>query len=177
MLKRSQLSGYYPMMEGAALKGPLTIDEILSAAEPVTEEMEVKKEDQETVVIDMTKPATSPELGPPVVEVTRKMREAVYPACSFYNVGSQELLDEHEHTYRESSLEIMDWLPTDSPYNVRSVHKDVGSHYGVLRLEVTAFPLLTVSKLQARELRAICFFCLTFWSVIHDAVTGKGGGE
>lgn len=53
---------------------------MLVLAEPVTKEVEIKEEDQVVEVVDVTKPAASPELGPQVVEAMKKVREELYPA-------------------------------------------------------------------------------------------------
>lgn len=52
-------------------------DETTVAAGPVTKKVDVKKEDQRMEVDDVMEPAASCELGSHLVEVMRKVREAM----------------------------------------------------------------------------------------------------
>lgn len=64
-------------MDRAVLKRQLTIDEAMGRSRLVTRDVEVEKEEQIMEIVDVAERASSPELGSPVVEVMRKVREAM----------------------------------------------------------------------------------------------------
>lgn len=51
-------------------------------------------------VIGVTEPEASLEIGPERVEAMGKVREAVYPVCSFHNIDLRKLVNEHEPSHR-----------------------------------------------------------------------------
>lgn len=65
------------MMNTAVPKRERTQDEMLFRARLRTEEVKVKEQGRLTDVVDVTEPETSTELGLQVIEVDRKVREAM----------------------------------------------------------------------------------------------------
>lgn len=66
----------------------------------------------------MTKPAASPELGPEVIETTRKVPRAMYPLRSLCSVGFRELVDKPKHTHWKPLFDRVDLSLGDPSYNV-----------------------------------------------------------
>lgn len=66
----------------------------------------------------MTELAASPELGQNMVKATKKVREAVYRTCCFYNVDLRERLDEHKLTSEKYLLRTVELLSSHASYNV-----------------------------------------------------------
>lgn len=62
MLKSPRPSRSSPMMKGAVQKHRRTIGEMLGAAGPATEKVELKEENKVAVVVEITEPAVSSEL-------------------------------------------------------------------------------------------------------------------
>lgn len=75
------------------------LDEVMGVAGLIAKEVEVNKEEQVMVLIDMVGPAASPKPCPQVAEAIMKVREAIYPIRSFQNVNFRELENEHESTH------------------------------------------------------------------------------
>lgn len=80
-------------MRGAIPNRQRTLAGISDAAKLVTEKLNVS-EGQDIHLFDVTKPATSSELGPHVFEAVKTVVwEATYPVCSLLNVDFQDLVE------------------------------------------------------------------------------------
>lgn len=78
-------------MESSVPKRQRTIDLMVDTVGSVTEEVEVREENQMMKAVDVTELAPSPELGPQVVEAIRKVWEAMSHVRSFHNADFESL--------------------------------------------------------------------------------------
>lgn len=108
---------------------------MIGATGPVLQKEALKEEDQEIEVIDVAEPAASPEHGLQVIESMSKMPEEMCSVCPFHGFDFQHIVDDHELTRGEPSLDSAILVLNDPPYNVRSGLEDASSHYYVLTLE------------------------------------------
>lgn len=122
------------MMMDTVPKRQRTQDEILGAAKPGTEVVEVKEADKVLKIIDVTEPAASSERGGQVVEGMRKVREAMYPVCLFHSINYQDIVDEHGLTHSVSLLNFIVSVLSDQPYDVRRGRENANVYYYVLAL-------------------------------------------
>lgn len=81
--------------EAAVPKRQQKPDEMVAATVLKTMKLEANGEDRVMELIDVTEPAVSSELGPQVIEMIRKIGEAMYLLFSFQNGCFRELADKH----------------------------------------------------------------------------------
>lgn len=159
---------------------------MICAAGYVPKEVELKEEVEVLEVVDVAEPDTWPDLDTHVVEEMKKVQEAMYPICVSYILDYLELVYEHELLHVELSLDFVNLLLSDLPYNARSGRKNVNSHYDVTTLEVVV-DTVALCKWVMRPGAHVLRFCpaLQFsqWYKIlsrpgkeKDSDSARGGG-
>lgn len=73
-LRRSRSSGSSTTTYGAKLKRQRIIDEMMGAAGPVSNDVEVKQRNQVMEIVDVTELTASPEFAPQQIDAIRQGR-------------------------------------------------------------------------------------------------------
>lgn len=89
-LEQSRSSNSSPLIEKAVQIRQRGIHEMMDAAVPDTQEVEVKTYNQVREMAHARAPVASPELASLAVEAMGNVREAAYSICSFHTVDFRE---------------------------------------------------------------------------------------
>lgn len=121
-LKQSQSSDRSPVMKNSVPKCHGTLDNMMDVPILAGKDVEAKERDHEMKVADVMERVTSSELGPHVIEATKKLQVSKYPLCTFKDNYFQELLEERVLTHGESLSDSVGLGLSDPPYRALSSH-------------------------------------------------------
>lgn len=71
-------------------------------------------------MLDLMEPVAMPEPGVQETGVLKKVREAMYAICSLHTVKFQEFVEKHKLMHGDSSLDSVDLVVREPPYNIQS---------------------------------------------------------
>lgn len=94
-----------------------------------TTDSEVKKEEN---VINILFPVVSLELPDYSRAKLRVLEESIYLVGSIHNLGSRNLIEEHEGDHGESLMEATDMVVKDAPYSHITSGRHVKTGYQIM---------------------------------------------